>query len=87
MLKLKHRETFKMAEDKTWRSPSSTQIHQKNIYMWNNSYRTLFECWRKTSGFPKGKKIPMYLGRSKEKRKKKLRQKNRDRTFASGRVL
>ena len=23
-----------------WRSPSSPQIHQKYIYMWNNSYRT-----------------------------------------------
>ena len=25
---------------KMWRSPSSPQIHQKYIYMWNNSYRT-----------------------------------------------
>ena len=37
--------------------------------MWNNSYRTPTECWQKTSGFPKGKKIPTYLGRAKEKRK------------------
>ena len=61
------------------RSPSSPQIHQKYIYMWNHSYRTPTECWQKTSDFPKGKKIPMYLGRAKEK-KKKQRQKNRDGT-------
>ena len=54
---------------KTWRSPSSPQIHQKYIYMWNNSYRTPTECWQKTSGFPKGKKLPTYLGRAKEERK------------------
>ena len=54
---------------KTWRSPSSSQIHQKYIYMRNNSYRTPTECWQKTSDFPKGKKLPTYLGRAKEKRK------------------
>ena len=46
---------------KTWRSPYSPQIHQKYIYMWNNSYRTPTECWQKTSDFPKGKKLPTYL--------------------------
>ena len=46
----------------TWRSPSSPQIHQKYIYMWNNSYRTATECWQKTSDLPKGKKLPTYLG-------------------------
>ena len=54
---------------KTWRSPSSPQIHQKYIYMWNNSYRTPPEHWQKISDFPKGKKLPPYLGRAKEKRK------------------
>ena len=54
--------------------------------MWNNSYRTPTESWQKTSDFPKGKKIPMYLGRAKGKRKKQ-RQKNRDRTCTSGREL
>ena len=39
---------------KTWRSPSSPQIHQKYIYMQNNSYRTPTEFWKKTSDFPKG---------------------------------
>ena len=43
---------------KTWRSPSSPQIHQKYIYKWNNSYRTPTEHWQKTSDFPKGKKLP-----------------------------
>ena len=38
---------------KTWRSPCSPQIHQKYIYMWNNSYRTPTERWQKTSDFPK----------------------------------
>ena len=54
---------------KMWRSPSSSQIHQKYIYMWNNSYRTPTERWQKTSDFSKGKKRPTYLGRAKEKRK------------------
>ena len=37
--------------------------------MWNNSYRTPTEHWQKTSDFPKGKKLPTYMGRTKEKRK------------------
>ena len=37
--------------------------------MWNSSYRTPTECWQKTSDFPKGKKLPKYLGKAKEKRK------------------
>ena len=56
------------------------------IYMWNISYRTPTECWQKTSDFPKGKKLPTYLGRAKEKRKKQ-RQKNRDGTSSSEREL
>ena len=52
-----------------WRSPSSPQIHQKYIYMWNSSYRTTTERRQKTSDLPKGKKLAMYLGRAKEKRK------------------
>ena len=63
---------------KTWRSPSSPQIHQKHIYMWNNSYRTPTERWQKTSELPKGKKLPTYLGRAKGKRK------NRDRRIGTG---
>ena len=51
--------------------------------MWKNSYRTPTECWQKTSDFPKGKKLPTYLSRAKEKRKKQ-RQKNTDRTCTSG---
>ena len=39
------------------------------IYMWNNSYRTPTERWQKTLDLPKGKKLPTYLGRAKEKRK------------------
>ena len=53
--------------------------------MWSNSDRIPTECWQKTSDFPKGKKLPRYLGRAKEKTKN--RQKNRDRTCTSGRKL
>ena len=65
---------------KTWRSPSSPQIHEKYIYMWNNSYRTTTEHGQKTSDFPKGKKLPTYLGRAKEKRK------HRDKRIGTGRA-
>ena len=54
--------------------------------MWNNSYRTPTERWQKTSDLSKSKKIPTYLGRAKEKRKKQ-RQKNRDGTCTSGKEL
>ena len=63
---------------------SPPQIHQKylwNIYKWNNSYRTPTERWQKTSDFPKGKKLPMYLGRAKENRK------NRDKRIGMGPAL
>ena len=56
-------------KSKMWRPPSSPQIHQKCIYMWNSSYRTPTERWQKTSDVPKGKKLPTYLGSTKEKRK------------------
>ena len=58
-----------MSEEKSWKSPFPPKIHQKYIYMWNNSYKTPTECWQKTSYFPKGKKLPTYLGRAKEKTK------------------
>ena len=57
---------------KMQRSPSSPQIHQKYIYMWNSSYRTLIERRQKTSDFPKGKKLATYLGRAKEKTDKRI---------------
>ena len=62
------------------------QIHQKNIYMWNNSYRTLTECWQKTSDFQKSIKIPMYLGRAKEKRKNREKRIGTDLCFWEGPV-
>ena len=67
-----------MVESKMWRSPSSPQIHQKYIYMRYSYYRTCTERWQKTSDFPKGKKLPTYLGRAKEKRK------NRDKRIGVG---
>ena len=51
---------------------------KKYIYMWNNSNRTPTERRQKTSDFPKGKKIPTYLGRAIEKRK------NRDKGIGTG---
>ena len=48
------------------------------MYMWNNSYRTPTEQWQRTSDFPKGKKLPAYRGRAKEKRK------NRDKRIGTG---
>ena len=60
-----------------WRSPSSPQIHQKYNYMWNNSYRTPTECWQKTSDFPKGKKLPTYLGGQKKKGKTETKEQGR----------
>ena len=36
-----------------------------------NSYRAPTERWQKTSDFQKGKEVPRYLTRAKEKRKKK----------------
>ena len=65
-------------KSKMWRSPSSPQIHQKHIYMWNSSYRTPTERWQKTSDLPKSKKLLTYLGRAKEKRK------NRDKRIGMG---
>ena len=56
------------------------QIHQKYMYMWNDSYRTPTEHRQKTSDFPKGKKLPRFLGRREEKRK------NRDKRMGTGLV-
>ena len=42
----------------------------KYIYMWNSSHRTSTERWQKTSDFQKGKKLLMYLGSAKEKKKR-----------------
>ena len=49
--------------------------------MWKNSYRTPTGHWQKSSDFPKGKKLPTYLGRAKEKRK------NRDKRIGTGPAL
>ena len=68
-------------KSKTRRAPSFPQIHQKYIYMWNNSYRSPTERWQKTSDFPKGKKLPSYLGRAKKKKRN-----NRDKRIGMGPV-
>ena len=71
---LRHKRPSRWRKSKTWRSPSSAQIHQKYTYMWKNSYRTPTERWQKNSDLPKGK----YMGRAKEKRK------NRDKRIGTG---
>ena len=75
---IKEGEGGRWRKSKTRRSPSSPQIHQKYIYMWHNSYRIPTEHWQKTSDLSKGKKVPTYLGRAKEKRI------NRDKTIGMG---
>ena len=55
--------------------------------MWNNSYRTPTDCWQKNSDFPKGKKIPMYLGRAKEKRKNRDKESGWDLHLWEGAVM
>ena len=79
-------ERRRQPKSKTRRSPSSPQTHQKYVYTWNCSYRTPTEHWQKTSDFPKVKKLPTYLSRAKEK-KKKQRQKRMDGTCTSEREL
>ena len=64
--------------NETWRSPSSPQIHQNYIYMWNNSYRTPTEHWQKNSDFPKGKKLPHTWVGQKKKGKTKTKEKRQD---------
>ena len=52
--KMWYRGRSRWQRSKTWRSPSSPQIHQKYNYIWNNSCRTSTEHSQKTSDFPKG---------------------------------
>ena len=54
------------------RSTLPQQIHQKYIYMWNNSYRTPTECWQKTSDFPKARNSPRtWVGQKKKQKRVK----------------
>ena len=61
---------MKMAEEQDMELIISPQIHQKCIYMWNDSHRTSTKCWQWTSDLQKGKKISMQLGKAKEKKRK-----------------
>ena len=55
---------------KTQRSPSSPKIHQKYIYMWNNSYRTPTECWQKPQASKKARNSPHnWVGQKKKEEK------------------
>ena len=56
-----------------------TKSHKEEYtYTWNCSYRTPTERWQKTSDLQKGKKLPPYLDRAKEKRN------NRDKRIGIG---
>ena len=59
-----------------------SELHLHEEQLLQNTYRTLAEDLR----LPKCKKVPTYLNRAKEK-KKKQRQKNRDGTCTSEREL
>ena len=54
-----------------------TNISEIHLHV-EQLYRTPTERWQKTSDLPKGKKLPTYLGRAKEKRK------NRDKRIGKG---
>ena len=53
---------------------NTSEIHLHVEQLLQNTYRR----WQKTSDLPKGKKLPMYLGRAKEKRR------NRDKRIRMG---
>ena len=56
--------------------PSNTsEIH---LHVEQRLQNTYTERWQKNSDFPKGKKLPTYLGRAKEKRR------NRDKRIGTG---
>ena len=74
---------MKMAEEQDMELTISPEIHQKCIYMWNDSHRTSTKCWQWTSDLQKGKKISMQLGKAKEKQ----RGRNQDRACGPGREL
>ena len=53
------------------RSPSSPQIHQKFISIWNNTYRISSECWQNHPSFQKGKPISLEQDKAKDKDNKR----------------
>ena len=75
-------EWMKMAEEQDMELIISPQIHQKCIYMWNDSHRMSTERWQRISDIWKGNKISLYLGKTKEKKKR-----NQDGTCTLGREL
>ena len=52
----------------TFLSTNTSEIHLHVEQL----LQTPTEHWQKTSDLPKGKKLPMYLGRAKEKRDKRI---------------
>ena len=58
----------------TFLPTNTSKIHLRVEQLLQNTS----ECWKKTSNFPKGKKLPMYLGKAKEKIK------NRDKRIGMG---
>ena len=84
-MKLKHfLRASRWWKSKTWISSSSPQIHQKYIYMWNNSYRTPTECWQKTSDLPKDKKLPRTWVGQKKKEKTEAKEQGWDLHIGEG---
>ena len=59
-------------ESKMRRLPSSPHIHQKYIYMWNNSYRHLLNAGRRPQTSKKARKSPHnWVGQKKKGKKDK----------------
>ena len=56
------------------RSPFSPQIHQKYIYMCNNSYKHLLNTGRKPQTSQKDKKRSSEPGRTKERKGRKRKE-------------
>ena len=59
--------------NRTGRTLSPLQIHQKNISMLSKLYKTTSECWQRTSGTQKSRSLSSKTGRKKYKRWKKER--------------
>ena len=57
--------------NKTGKSLSPPQIHQKNISTLSKFYKTTSECWQRTSGTQKSRSLSSKTGRKNIKDKKR----------------
>ena len=65
----KSRRPSRWRKSKTWRSPSSPQIHQKYIYMWKNSAEHLLNVGRRPQTSQKTRNYPhTWVGQKKKEK-------------------